>query len=57
MTMNWVRATVDHLPRRGVSPVVPAALRGDLSWARAYIRRPMPKPDTLEPETWMRPAN
>ncbi|MFD4191787.1 MULTISPECIES: hypothetical protein [Amycolatopsis] len=55
--MNWVRATVDHLSRREVSPVVPATLRSDLSWARAYVRREMPKPDTLEPESWLRPAN
>ena len=55
--MNWARATVDHLSRREVSPVVPATLRADLSWARAYIRRPPPKPDTLEPDSWMRPAN
>ncbi|AIJ20445.1 hypothetical protein [Amycolatopsis methanolica] len=55
--MNWVRATVDHLSRREVSPAVPATLRSDLSWARAYVRREMPKLDTLEPESWLRPAN
>ncbi|NIH85958.1 hypothetical protein [Amycolatopsis granulosa] len=55
--MHWTRATVEHLSRRDVAPAVPATLRGDLTWARVYVRRPTPKPDTLEPETWMRPAN
>ncbi len=55
--MNWVRATVDHLSRREVSPAVPATLRSDLSWARAYVPRPTPTPDTLEPQSWLRPAN
>jgi len=54
--MSWVRVCADQM-RRGVAPAVPVMIRIDSGWARASVpQRVRPVADTLEPDSWLRPA-
>jgi hypothetical protein len=55
--MSWTRAGAEYLSRRRIAPAVPATIRDDSGWARAYVRLPVEQErDTLEPDSWLRPA-
>ncbi|GAB3009876.1 hypothetical protein GCM10017788_65710 [Amycolatopsis acidiphila] len=55
--MSWTRARAEHLSRRRIAPAVPAAIRAESGWVRAYVAMPVEQEkDTLEPDSWLRPA-